>query len=474
MLNKFVASVICLIMLVMVMCVPDAEAYAGGLLNGKVAYYNDDTQPTNLVTDNDESTGITVSNNVAGTRNNFVSFPIIPNGSPDLLNVTSYRLKASGGTWQLKIYRQGALVATENVIADGISHALNYSNVTFFTLVNMTSVAGNMTLYEFDVFGTFLDKTPPAVPTGLQVTAGNAQATLKWNAVTDSDLASYKVYKNGVYLETVSKPTITYTATGLTNGTSYAFSVSSVDLLGNESSKSSVVNVTPVAPIDTTPPTVPLGLSAVDSGFKALVSWTPNSDGRTQGYYVWMNGSKFNPGAPVTGSSIYVNNLTGGSTYTYQLSAVSFAGFESAKSNSVSVIIAGVMSVNFVPNKDSIAVQVTGGKTPYTVTWDDGTDTFTATKYTIEGLLADTDYTVTVTDDDGTIITQTINTGNFKGFNPPVFPDPLSLFQQMVDNFGEAGTIGVAIIIGAVALGIICILGIWGWRLSKRWLFTSS
>lgn len=53
---------------------------------------------------------------------------------------------------------------------------------------------------------------------------------------------------------------------------------------------------------------------------------------------------------------------------------------------------------------------------------------------------------------------------------PPVMPDNSSIFQKMVDTFGTAGTIGIAIIGGAVALGIIIILGMWGWRLAKKWL----
>lgn len=55
-------------------------------------------------------------------------------------------------------------------------------------------------------------------------------------------------------------------------------------------------------------------------------------------------------------------------------------------------------------------------------------------------------------------------------FTPPTMPDSTSIFQQMLDNFGQAGTIGIAVIGGAVALGVIIILGMWGWRLAKKWL----
>lgn len=55
-------------------------------------------------------------------------------------------------------------------------------------------------------------------------------------------------------------------------------------------------------------------------------------------------------------------------------------------------------------------------------------------------------------------------------FTDPTMPSTTGVFQDMIDSFGTAGTIGVAIIGGAVALGVVCILGMWGWRLAKKWL----
>jgi len=55
-------------------------------------------------------------------------------------------------------------------------------------------------------------------------------------------------------------------------------------------------------------------------------------------------------------------------------------------------------------------------------------------------------------------------------FTTPAVPDGTTIFQKMIDGFGTAGTIGIAIIGGAVALGIVVILGMWGWRLAKKWL----
>jgi hypothetical protein len=55
-------------------------------------------------------------------------------------------------------------------------------------------------------------------------------------------------------------------------------------------------------------------------------------------------------------------------------------------------------------------------------------------------------------------------------FTPAPVPDSTSLFQTMINQFGTAGTIALAVIGGAVALGVIVIVAMYGWRLAKKWL----
>lgn len=57
---------------------------------------------------------------------------------------------------------------------------------------------------------------------------------------------------------------------------------------------------------------------------------------------------------------------------------------------------------------------------------------------------------------------------------PPTMPESDSVFQSMVDMFGNAGTIGLVIIGGAVALGLIVIIAMWAWRMLKKWLSASK
>jgi Ca2+/Na+ antiporter len=53
-------------------------------------------------------------------------------------------------------------------------------------------------------------------------------------------------------------------------------------------------------------------------------------------------------------------------------------------------------------------------------------------------------------------------------------PDATSTFQSMINQFGTAGTVAIAIIGGAVALGVVVILAMYGWRLAKKWLSASK
>ncbi len=91
------------------------------------------------------------------------------------------------------------------------------------------------------------DVFPPAVPTGLQVAAsGEGQkpfVDLIWAPVTNADLAGYNVYRRDakgaaakLNSELVKSPA--YRDAAVTAGTAYVYSVSAVDLRGNESAKS--------------------------------------------------------------------------------------------------------------------------------------------------------------------------------------------------------------------------------------------
>lgn len=91
--------------------------------------------------------------------------------------------------------------------------------------------------------------TAPAAPTGLSATAGNAQVSLTWNAV--SGATSYTVKRattsGGPYTNVATGLTGTsYTNTGLTNGTTYYYVVSASNSAGS-SANSAQASATPAS-----------------------------------------------------------------------------------------------------------------------------------------------------------------------------------------------------------------------------------
>jgi hypothetical protein len=92
------------------------------------------------------------------------------------------------------------------------------------------------------------DTTPPSVPSGLVTTSvTSSSVSLSWSASTDNvAVAGYKIYRNGVFLTSVSGTT--YTNSSLSASTQYTYAVSAYDTSNNPSAKSSSISVTtPVA-----------------------------------------------------------------------------------------------------------------------------------------------------------------------------------------------------------------------------------
>lgn len=90
------------------------------------------------------------------------------------------------------------------------------------------------------------DTAAPAAPGGLGATGGAGSVTLTWTANTEPDLAGYRVLRDGVQIASPGKVT-TFTDTGLTGATTYAYTLQAIDTSGNVSAASAPASATTTA-----------------------------------------------------------------------------------------------------------------------------------------------------------------------------------------------------------------------------------
>lgn len=137
-----------------------------------------------------------------------------------------------------------------------------------------------------------LDAGTPSAPGSFQATASSATSVdLTWAAATDNfGVDHYRVLRDGV---DVGTPTGTsFTDSGRTPQTTYAYTVSAVDGSGNEGPSVTASVTTPIAGIDTVAPTAPRLLKARLYATTTKLYWTAAHDAfGVTGYKVYRVGS---------------------------------------------------------------------------------------------------------------------------------------------------------------------------------------
>ena len=257
----------------------------------------------------------------------------------------------------------------------------------------------------------------PSAPTGVSAVGGSVaggQAAVSWTAPASnggSPITSYTVVASGGAGSCTTSGATTCTVTGLTNGSSYTFTVAASNGIAPPAT-SSPSSSTTISGL----PSAPTGASAVAGAGQATVSWTaPSGNGSSiSGYTATSSPGGFTCAWTSGPTQCSVVGLSDGTSYTFTVNATNGNGTGVPSTPSNAAIPLGVPSpptavlafggsaaggqavVSWsAPNTDG-ASAVTG----YTVTASDGVSNCTtngALACTITGLTDNTSYTVTVT-----------------------------------------------------------------------------
>jgi fibronectin type 3 domain-containing protein len=302
----------------------------------------------------------------------------------------------------------GAAPATPNA---------TYSTTSSMTFQSLSYYGGNgpgeSSLDEIRIGTSFAAVTPnpPAAPTGLAATAGNAQASLNWAPVTDA--TSYNVYEGTASGKENATPiatgitSTTYAATGLANGTPYYFTVTAVNAAGT-SAVSNEATATPMPPV----PAAPTGLAATYGNAQATLTWATVAGAVSYNVYegTASGGESATPVATGLTSPTYMaSGLTNGTTYYFEVTAVNIAG-TSGLSTEISVTPSTIPEAPVLAaatGNATVALTWTAssGATSYnvyegTVTTEESSTPIvtgvTGTTYTVSGLTNATTYYFTV------------------------------------------------------------------------------
>lgn len=377
-----------------------------GLTNGTA--YTFTVTATNVV-------GTSVSSDVSNsvTPRSAPSIPRSVNGSFGNTTATvSWDIPSSDGASPITGYRVTSVPASQTCNTDPDTFTCNFTGLT------------NGTTYQFFVYAinaegssagsssvAITPATYPGAPAAPSITsAGNASISLSWNAPSNnggSAPTGYTVTSSPGGQTCVTTGATVCTVSGLTNGTSYTFTVTATNVAGT-----SVASPASASSIPRTKPSAPGSFLATYGNTTVTLTWdAPTSNGGLPitSYKVTTVGSTKTCTALEPTRVCTITGLVNGTSYTFSATATNEAGLVSvASASSVAVpkTTPGIpRSVSLTASNTSIKVNwvaptSNGGSaiTTYRATTTPGSFSCTSsgTTCTIPDLVNGTSYSVKV------------------------------------------------------------------------------
>jgi chitodextrinase len=256
--------------------------------------------------------------------------------STDNVFVSKYRVRR-GGAVLAEPYSPGFV---DSGLANGTAVSYTVSAVDPWGNESAQSVAVTVTPA---VPGP--DTIAPTTPTNLTATPGNVAVALSWTASTDNvAVTGYRVRRGGTL---VGSPTgTTYSDTGLVNGTTYSYTVSAIDAVGNESAQTAAVTAVPTAAV------VPIATETWTGADGAVwpAGWTTYRNATIQGgrgrlaslTTANVSPSWFGSMSPVADFNMYVTITLGTATGSFWVGVASAAADNSEPYADGSVVKFGI------------------------------------------------------------------------------------------------------------------------------------
>ena len=296
--------------------------------------------------------------------------------------------------------------------------------------VDAYDVAGNRSAVSWLIVttGACADTSPPGAPTNLVESAATASSvSAAWTPSTDNvGVTGYRVFVDGALAGATTMTS--YTATGLSCGSSHRVVVDAYDAAGNRSSQTSATMASSACPTaspgDTQPPTAPTGLVVASAGQTMVaLTWTASTDNvGVAGYGVYEDGSLV---ASSSATGYTLMGLTCGTSFTVAVDAYDTTGNRSAETM-ITTSTAACPDTQ-PPTAPTNVALATRTATSISISWAVSSDnvgvagydlyvggspvgTATATAYTFAGLACGTNYTLAVDayDAAGNVSAQTV------------------------------------------------------------------